>query len=240
MLCASCRTALRKTRAFIHRTESAARPIFKSSGETDWEIGMSHSCGTCDKIVSSTDGEPLHTLPCWLSSSLDADPRFCTSNTQHLVDRLVSRLLVEAMLTHASADWMSRTLHNARSDLHLCKEAAHCSGNVEGQVFAPFPKLKQWRGKHPPSGAQLRDLVDKTASLPLTLSGVGDKERHTREIQSVGACPRPSTTHSTQRRTSTVAMRMPPLLSMQMVPKLLQRFQQRPQKWKKLPMRLSK
>ena len=48
-----------------------------------------------------------------------------------------------------------------------------------------YPSFLEFASRYPPDGVQLRDLLNKAARSPLSMSGISDFERWKREIQGV-------------------------------------------------------
>ena len=164
-------------------------PIICAEGRPAWVISMKYCCDTCSDICYAHEGRLLNTLPKWMQASFPVLAKYST--TQLLLSRSTSDLLDRMMITYGNGPMLARFIHERMGKEYLVHEMSYYEqcGTNNIKDATPFPCFQDWLGdlRILPSGEQLRDIFDKSHKSDLTLSGVSDDMRHTREIQSVGS-----------------------------------------------------
>jgi hypothetical protein len=180
-----CRGLLIRTRSDFSK-RCTLLPIFDFGGEITWANVMNYSCYQCRQNVSGADGRLLQSLPSHIRQEYPVDPRFASNQDFHL-SRTFSDWLQELVITDASGDKIAKSIvkkqgtqYERRLDSYLdqCRFA-----NVTDALG--YPSVHEWIGRYCPSGSHLRNLVDSSSRSSLTICGISDYERCTREIQSV-------------------------------------------------------
>jgi hypothetical protein len=96
------------------------------------------------------------------------------------------------MLTYGNGEMCSKLLFNAINQNYLARVTSYFSLAKECKNLSPATAIQPYITKdgcyikqYPPSGDTIRDMFDEATSSPLNPWGISDKERYTREIQSV-------------------------------------------------------
>ncbi len=180
-----CSGCLIRTRSDFSKRRTLL-PIFEFGGDITWANIMNYSCNQCGRHVSGTDGRLLQSLPSHIRQEYPVDPRFASNQDFHL-SRTFSDWLRELVVTDASGDKIAKSVakkQGTQYERRLNSYFDQCHfANVTDALR--YPSFHEWIGRFCPSGDHLRDLVDSSSRSSLTICGISDYERCTREIQSV-------------------------------------------------------
>jgi hypothetical protein len=130
----------------------------------------------------------FHQLPYHIRRVYHVDPKYAVNNEVH-ISLTTTRVIEKLMITHGNGDQISRMIHELRGARYEDFEEeyytqAHHTNLVVEQALA---SEQIWRGCHAPTGSQLRDLYIVGKDSKLNSTGISDRMRHLREIQSVGS-----------------------------------------------------
>ncbi|CAJ1917928.1 unnamed protein product [Cylindrotheca closterium] len=191
LICPECRKGELIHQKYDYKTSGFATPIIDISGVTSWACSMKYKCNNtarCDYRCKGNDGPLLAQLPAQFRNAYPVDPRYALSNKRHL-SQTFTNVMDKLMITHGNGDQLAQLLSETRGDKHLDKEEEYYNQarDTGTTVTEPFPVYEDWIGQYSPSGKDLRDMKDVAAHSALISTGVSDKDRVCREIQSVGA-----------------------------------------------------
>ncbi len=169
----------------VFSKEGTLFPIFDLEGAPSWAIVMRHKCTKCKRSVDGNAAELLCGLPADLAALYPVEPKYCRGK-QH-ISKSAWDVFENLMLTTANGEVCSRLLYNAvnqkyKQRLHMY--LSYCKHNEQEAQKYPV-KDGEYIVKFPPSGDVVRNQYEKGALSDLNAWRISDKDRHTREIQSV-------------------------------------------------------
>lgn len=208
-----CHGQLIHTRYCYKKTQRSDREgtltrIYDGTGVTKFACVMAYKCNACKKNVNGNDGELLQKLPGAVRNAYPVHPRYAQGSSFHFAKTLTTDLEMD-LLTYGNAEEVSRKIYaqiNAeyrqrfedyyslilftkiKSRVPYPNELQWCPGlSPSGDMIRPIPYPNEvtWCPGFPPSGDMIRKLYEGAQTSNLTTSGVSEKMRHTREIQSV-------------------------------------------------------
>ena len=193
IVCPSCSEGkLRRDRTNFSKNKRLFA-IFKQGGAPTWAIVMTYKCTHCSLRYDANDGQLLMALPIHVRNAYPVYPKYADNTMSFHLDKPTSQILEGLMLTYGNGDKVSRMIYEGITSQHLEKFTAYLSEwksllTMKGNEDAPplYPDLHgDFITTWPPSGDSLRDLYERAAISRCNQYGVSDKDRCTREIQSV-------------------------------------------------------
>lgn len=199
--CPCCKAELRHDKFDCSQTSNYI-PIHSLSGRTDYALSPSFKCTSCRKTTAGADGRLLHSIPEVFRRRLDFEPRVALFHDEAkdqnnrrkkwLLDSTASRTMAASMVTHGNGNWFAEMLYRNQGYFYIDRLRNYLS-HVEyykGQhpEFQPkaFERPPDWfQQRLPPSGSEIRRLYTEYMKSDLTESGLSDKTRCAREIESV-------------------------------------------------------
>jgi hypothetical protein len=86
-------------------------------GQTNWEFGCTYNYNKCKcKNIWSTDPRLLYSVDDWMMQSFPVEPKFVDKPSFYMLNS--SKMLEKAMLTQASADWLSAVLYKSQNEFN--------------------------------------------------------------------------------------------------------------------------
>ena len=167
-----------------------ATALIGVKGETDWAVSMKYKCNKCQTtFLRGNDGRLLATLPAQLRNAYPVDPRYAKEGATRHLQASLTNVMEPFMITHGNGNQLCILLMELMAANHLRYQLEFLSQARDTKTTVKLPPvgLKDWIGPWSPSGQDLRDLRNEAATSTLTSTGVSDKDRVCREIQSVGA-----------------------------------------------------
>jgi hypothetical protein len=161
-------------------------PIFDLGSNHIWVDTMWYKCNCCNKRVAGNSGELLNSLPSHLADAYPVYPRYASANL-HMTKKSTD-MMEDLFLTYGNSEYFSRFVYQLLSKEYLKKINNYYQQNSFLQVnkAGKYPTLNEWVGSHYPDSTKYREAYQQAQQSNLTLSGVSDMDRYTREIQSVG------------------------------------------------------
>ena len=164
-------------------------PLICVEGRPSWVVSMKYCCNLCGDSLYAHEGRLLNTLPKWMQASFPVLPKYATTNI--LLSRVTTDMLDRMMITYGNGPVVARFIYERMGKEYLVSEMTYyeqCKSS-NAKDAQPFTSFQDWMGdlKVLPSGENLWDAFDNARKSELTLSGVSDDMRHTRERQSVGS-----------------------------------------------------
>ena len=125
------------------------------------------------------------------------DPRYAVNKETHL-SQTFSRVMDKMFITHGNGDQLAIMLNELRADKYLDYEEEYFSQAIAAgiNVAKSPPSFENAIGGRSPTGYQLRELKDRAAESALVSTGLSDKDRVRREMQSVGCSKGSSSDHT--------------------------------------------
>lgn len=166
-----------------------ATALIGVKGETDWAVAMKYKCNKCETTLRGNDGRLLATLPAQLRNAYPVDPRYAKEGATRHLQASFTNVMEPFMITHGNGNQLCILLSELMAANHLKYQLEYLSQARDTKTTVKLPPVgfKDWIGPWSPSGQDLRNLRNEAATSTLTSTGVSDKDRVRREIQSVGA-----------------------------------------------------
>lgn len=180
-----CSGCLIRTRSDFSKCQKL-HPIIHFTGNITWAVIMNYQCNECGECVSANNGKLLQSLPSHIRQEYPVDPRFAQDKDFHFLQDF-SDWIPELMITDASGDKIAHSVVKKQGSLYQRRLDSYfdwCSYTGVTDALE-YPSFHEWSGRYCPAGEHLRDLYNSTVRSPLTICGIADFERCTREIQSV-------------------------------------------------------
>ena len=164
-----------------------ASPIFDISGRTDYAVSAIYQCA-CGNRCKASDGRILIQVPIQYRRAFPVDPRYAVKQERYLSESF-SRVMDKMFITHGNGDQLAIMLNELRGDNYLDIEEEYYKQAIDSgvQIRKRLPTFETFIGRYSHSGEQLRDAKDAAAISELLSTGVSDKSRVRREMQSVGS-----------------------------------------------------
>jgi hypothetical protein len=196
--CFDCNGGELISKQYDFKQHGYATPIFDISGRTDWACSMMYKCNKCEARCKGNDGRLLAMLPPQYRNAYPVDPRYALENKETHINKSFSKAMDKLMITHGNGEQLSQMLNKLRGEHHLDveEEYYHQAITSKKKITEPLPSFENSIGRYSPSGSDLRDLKNSAAYSALVSTGVSDKDRACREIQSVGASKTISSDHT--------------------------------------------
>jgi hypothetical protein len=186
-------------------------PIFHLSGPPTWAMVMEYRCKDCSATCPANDPTLVHSLPIWVRKSYLVDTKYMRPKATWHLHRELTTHFQTLLPTYGSGDLVARLIYEGINESYVEKNGEYYSYHkfvreVEERLaqpeeegwFAPVrqeedqfvcPKYpenpKHWLPTRSPTGNEIRDLFRYSATSVHPWSGITEKMRATREIQSV-------------------------------------------------------
>ena len=183
------------------KSHGYATPIFDITGVTDYAITPTYHCKNCQEKCKGNDGRMLMNVPVPFRNAYPVDPRYAIGVESHL-NKSFTKVMDKLFITHGNGNQLSIMLNELRADNYLDMEEEYFSQAIGAgvSVTCGLPSYEYHIGRYSPSGKQLRDLKVVAAESNLVSSGVSDKNRVRREMQSIGCDKISSSDHTFEFR----------------------------------------
>lgn len=167
------------------KTQKASHYICDASGSRFLAFTINYQCNKCGTICSGTDGQFLHTLPSYASLQFPVEEK-CASSAKLQLHHSLTRMFASLGITHVSAEALAGQVREALGQAYIDATADYYSR--PSRESPNYPSFLDWSNNAPtPTGKLLLDSFRQGFLSGLTLSGISDYERCTREIQGVGS-----------------------------------------------------
>jgi len=185
---ATCEGVLSNTRTNFSKNKTLF-PIFGLEGAPSWCIVQQMTCSCCRRVFSANDGAVLVNLPAYIAEDYPVETTYAGNTTSHIT-RNAAEVFASIMVTYANGELCSKLLYDAINRAYIGRIKSYYSMAMtkykEGVTTKPYvEKDGTFVRQCPPLGDTLRDLYNAAASSVTNRWGIGDFERHTREIQGV-------------------------------------------------------
>ena len=176
-------------------------PVFRMGGPPSWAVVMKYQCPLCKASHWGNSPTILGGLPHWAQRCYPIDPKYIPKETTawHLHQNITD-LFESLMVTYANGDVLARMIYRGINKSYVMKTAdffsyhaflkkekvagqANGGGGIETPAYPTNPD--NYCPCRPPTGDEIRELFLTSQHSTLTLSGISDFERLTREMQSV-------------------------------------------------------
>ena len=191
--CPSCgKGKLRRDRTNFSKNKKLFA-IFKLGTVPGWAIVMTYKCTHCGIRYEANDAAVLSVLPIHIRKAYPVDPKYADNTMTFHIDKGLSQILEELMLTYGNGDKVSKMIFNTLTKQYSDRFTEYLSEwkNIRmlSQIEGPTPLYPLLFGEfittYPPSEETLRNLFESASKLSRTPYGILDCDRCTREIQSV-------------------------------------------------------
>ena len=193
--CTSCDGSLMPDRTNFLKNKKLF-PIFGFDGPPRWCIVMSYDCSVCKARFTGNDGRLLASLPPHVRAAYPVEPRYASASKICHVHKDVTLLYDELLTTYSNGEHVSRCLYRVINEdyknralryFSLWSDAKKEKPHVFQHKVPPEYPVKdgEFLTFYPPVGADIREAFYEASVSDLTLCGISDYIRHTREIQSV-------------------------------------------------------
>ena len=182
---------------YDYKQHGYATPIFNVSGSTDYSVSMMYNCSLCKNRCKANDGRVLASIEVPFRNGYPVDPRYAVKKQTHLSKTFTS-IMDKLFITHGNGDQLAIMLHELRGDKYLdLEEEYFCQAIASGtSVLKSLPSFEDFIGRYSPTGWDLRELKNFAADSHLHSTGVSDRQRFRREIQSVGCDKNSASDHT--------------------------------------------
>jgi len=186
----NCKGTLKNERTNYSKNKTLF-PLFGLDGPPSWCIVMKMSCPCCKRCFDSNSREVLLSLPAYLANQYPVETKFALPNHSFHMTRDATDVLDQLMLTYGNGEMCSKLLYTSINTTYIRKITDYISypqAHRGSETVAPYiVKDGVYIKQYPPWGETIRDVYNEAATSPHNQWGISDRDRHTREIQSV-AC----------------------------------------------------
>jgi hypothetical protein len=163
-------------------------PIFGLEGAPQWCMVQSMTCLCCKRRFEANSADVLLSIPAYAAALYPVETKYALRNNCHLA-RNTTDVFESLIVTYGNGDLCSKLLYNAINRDYLRRVTTYYSFAVDKtnrkNVQQYLTKDGQFIRCFPPLGETIRDIYDQASSTAMNPWGISDKERHTREMQSV-------------------------------------------------------
>jgi hypothetical protein len=149
---------------------------------------QSMTCLCCKRRFEANSADVLLSIPAYAAALYPVETKYALRNNCHLA-RNTTDVFESLIVTYGNGDLCSKLLYNAINRDYLRRVTTYYSFAVDKtnrkNVQQYLTKDGQFIRCFPPLGETIRDIYDQASSTAMNPWGISDKERHTREMQSV-------------------------------------------------------
>jgi len=162
-------------------------PIFDLEGAPRWCMTMSMVCNCCRMRTYSNTDKVLCQLPAYARNAYPVEVKYALADKNCHLGRTATHVFDLIMPTYGNGDLCSRLLYNAVNRSYLQRLENYFSCYKAKSIDSYLEKDGEYIRTYPPLGDGIRDTYDQACSNNNTPWSMSDHDRHTREIQAVGA-----------------------------------------------------
>jgi len=181
--CPSCDGNLYNDRSNFSKNQTLF-PVFGLDGAPLWCIVQSMLCRKCKRRFDANSSAVLLKLPAYVALTYPVATKYAFPNRNCHLNENATKVFDHLMLTYTNGEVYSKLLFNSINRAFIKKlKIYYSAGGRKGRPY--LAKDGEFIKQYPPLGDTVRSMHDEASNSSDTPWKISDKDRNTRELQSV-------------------------------------------------------